>query len=98
LNTLYLNNYGDKWIILEHGKKVAVLIYPDKYNGLAETVVRVPRYFEAFGNYVSARVFIGGKYINTLSYVSLPLTAETVEYLEYNGHVVPKQLKTEVTQ
>ena len=66
--TYYLNNNGSKWVILEDGKRIKVLVYPDKYNGLETMVIRSVEYFESFGNFASACVSVKGKRIKTLSY------------------------------
>jgi hypothetical protein len=64
----YLNNSGSKWVIYRNGSKVKVKVIPDKYNNLKKEVVRTAIYFEAFGNFASVCVSIGGKKISTLSY------------------------------
>jgi hypothetical protein len=66
--TIYLNSRGDKWIILEDGKKPKVTIEPDMYNKLPEKIVRTAIRFESFGNYASVVFKYKGKLHSSLNF------------------------------
>jgi hypothetical protein len=75
--TFYLNNNGSRWVVFENGKRIKVIVEPDKYNGLKFPVIRSANYFQSFGNFASVNVSIKGKKIDTLSYNSV------YSFLEY---------------
>jgi len=67
-DTLYLNNLGSRWIVVERNfghklKKIKVRV-----SHLGEVYERTALYFESFGNFSSVTVSIGGKKINFCDY------------------------------
>jgi len=58
----YLNNSGNRWIVLENGKKPKLTFQTE----LGKTVERTPIYFESFGNFASCLISYKGKKINVL--------------------------------
>lgn len=74
--TLYLNNRGNRFIVIENYHKVKVWV---KYNGQA--LLRTALFFESFGNFASVTVSIKGKKISTLNYC-LECASDYVPYLD----------------
>lgn len=58
--TFYLNNSGHKWVNLTNGKKDKITLYTKT----GQPVVRTVIYYEAFGNFGTARISYKGKKIS----------------------------------
>jgi len=55
--TLYLNNNGSRWIVLENGEKVSATFETKS----GEKVTRKVQYFESFGNFATLAIYYKGK-------------------------------------
>lgn len=64
METLYLNNTGHRWIILdEFGKRKKITL--ETKSGKA--ITRSVNYWEAFGNFATANISYRGKRINVFA-------------------------------
>jgi hypothetical protein len=67
--TYYLNNSGSRWVHYEsNGKKVKILVLPDKFSPADAQLLRTAIYFESFGNFVRAIYSYKGKKYKTVNY------------------------------
>jgi hypothetical protein len=64
----YLNNRGDRWVVLKKGKKPKIEIQPDTYSEFDHPIIRTAICFENFGNFASARFWYKGELQSSLNY------------------------------
>lgn len=61
--TLYLNNSGSRWIVLENGKRVKRTFKTES----GKEIERRVNYFSAFGNFATCNISYKGKRINVFT-------------------------------
>lgn len=64
--TLYLNNSGSKWVVYEKGKKIKISFKRD-----GQLHIRIPLFFEAWGNYSFAKVIYKNEKINVYDFKAI---------------------------
>jgi hypothetical protein len=60
--TLYLNNSGHRWIILENGRRSTITLRTKS----GASITRRVKYYESFGNFAVAAISYGGRTIKVL--------------------------------
>jgi hypothetical protein len=58
--TFYLNNTGHKWVTFENGRRINYTWETES----GKLITRRVQYFEAFGNFATARISYKGKMIS----------------------------------
>ena len=58
--TYYLNNHGSRWVNLTNGVKDSITLQ----NKAGKSVTRTVQFYQAFGNFATARISYKGKALN----------------------------------